>query len=71
MVRRVRQYLSSLKIVEDEGRLSEMSLNCEAAGMGVCSQERPPSLMWPEIFVATTYYQIHAFSSLSRQRPPL
>ncbi len=32
------------------------------------SQERPPSLMWPEIFVATT---MNAFSSPSRQRPLL
>ncbi len=32
------------------------------------SQERLPSLMWPEIFAATT---INAFTSLPHQRPPL
>ncbi len=32
------------------------------------SQGRPPSLMWPEIFVATT---MNAFTSPSRQRSPL
>ncbi len=36
--------------------------------VGVHSQERPPSLMWPEIFVATT---MNAFTSPSRQRPPI
>ncbi len=32
------------------------------------SQERPPTLMWPEIFGPTT---INAFTFPSRQRPPL
>ncbi len=32
------------------------------------SQQRPPSLMWPQLFGATT---MNAFTSPSRQRPPL
>ncbi len=32
------------------------------------SQQKPPSLMWPKMFVTDT---INAFTSPSRQRPPL
>ncbi len=35
------------------------------------SQQRPPSLMWPQIFAAATMATMNVFTSLSRQRPPL
>ncbi len=36
------------------------------------SQQRPPSLMWPQIFAAATIIMImNAFNSPSHQRPPL
>ena len=47
MVRRVRAYLQSLKIIEDESRFSEMSQQCE------------PSCEYPHIWQFTCEESIH------------
>merc|ERR1712226_1814796 len=43
MVRRVRAYLQSMRIIEDESKLGDMSLHCEASAGGTRKRDPSPS----------------------------